>query len=134
MYKFRAWSIEGKFYIENWQDSTANIIAYGFNGGDRFIVEQSTEEADKNSNMSFTGDIVRSYFNESNYLIKFGDHTLTDIRYECDDDSLEVKCTGFYLERIGEHEGDIESFAGDFEFAIIGTVNENPELLEVNNG
>ncbi len=112
MYKFRAWDKKNKCYIPEWQDATRLIEKHGFNGGDQFIVEPCVWVKDRYGTHAYAGDIV------------VVEEQVSQIKY----------CEGnlaFFVSETGEPICDYLGWEEDLK--IIGTVNENAELLEVDN-
>jgi uncharacterized phage protein (TIGR01671 family) len=123
--KFRVW--DEKFNCwDNCSDGghyllipKINIVAQGR------IFQQFTGLKDINGREIYEGDIIYAHLNDSKYIVKFGQHTLSD-EYDGTD------CCGFYLDRIASSSYTAESIGktSKHNLKIIGNIFENPELLE----
>ena len=120
MYKFRAWDKKNKCYIPEWQDATRLIEKHGFNGGDQFIVEQCTGGTDTDFFDVYEGSIVTALF-----FAPDESFCATGVVRWCKNRlSYVVDCNFNESDSLSEWLG----------CRIIGTVNENTELLNEQKG
>ena len=124
MYKFRAWDKKNKCYIPEWQDATRLIEKHGFNGGDQFVVEQWSGKKDIPGVDIYKGDIIKNKLGRictvdfHEYQSGFDATFVRDDNFKpCTDLSI-----GFKVPR------------WEYHVEIIGTVNENSELLNEPKG
>ena len=133
--KFRAWDHVNKVMLfadfGELQDIDGDWTAWDLprdsptNTGTAFEVLPFTGLLDDKKVSVYAGDIVYSSGNKSKYEVKFGTHSLTGLYYDCDacDD---IECTGFYLLRLGEYDGDIEAIDSDSikYLSVIGNIHQ----------
>jgi len=136
IHKFRAWDKKNKCYIPEWQDATRLIEKHGFNGGDQFIVEQSVGLKDKNGRLIYKGDIVVlnvEFTDEHNQVFVLNDYT--GLAKTLPSMGAVIKCS-FYIDVNSLEEFKYENYKNivGYRSEIIGTVNENPELLNETKG
>lgn len=148
--KFRAWSIEDKCYLEN-----VSLLSYLKHGSkimeicgavqtdnsdgvydcdhETVIIEQYTGRKDLNGKEIYEGDILKSKYDDSISIVKFGNYKDC---YCCDGcENQYGGCetawhTGFYTLSKIEETGKLDDT--DDWAEIIGNIHENPELLEPN--
>ncbi len=117
-FKFRVWDIRRKLYITNGTIDIRNGIfaTLGLEEAKKFIPEQCTGLKDKNGNLIYEGDILKSIFS---------DEKLYEVIWCADCYKLRVftKSSRKTLEYLG-----LKNTKTSYE--IIGNIHENPELLE----
>lgn len=120
--KFRAWSKRCEEYIEDViHEGTSWLEAEGYDyvnvseifGGDEFIVEQYTGLKDKNGEPIYEGDIVKYAWTRCNYIVAYR-------KYDA----------SFVLENDDREEIILFQYNRQNDYEVIGTIHENPELLE----
>lgn len=117
--KFRVWSEEDKEYrtdLNVFRLHDGKIVctspAYSLEG-DRFDVEQYTGLKDKNGKEIYEGDIVKYAWTRCNYIVAYR-------KYDA----------SFVLENDDREEIILFQYNRQNDYEVIGTIHENPELLE----
>jgi len=116
-YKFRAWDKKDKKMLKDWEGEYSLIEHFGFNGGDRFIVQQSVGLKDKNGKEIYGGDMFKNILG-----------TVRVVAF--DDGGFKLVKDRFFQTVAGDlHSlGDMNSLEAR-NGEVIGNIYENPNLL-----